>query len=428
MLKGANGLPDPATRAPFITGIGSPVSLRVGPNGDLFYADLTGTIYRVSYFAGNQPPIASAQASPTSGGVPLTVAFDGSQSSDPDGDAISYAWDLDGDGQYDDSTSMTPSRTYTQIGSFIIGLKVTDSKGASSTATVAISAGNSAPHVQIDTPSAGLKWHVGDPITFAGHATDAQDGVLAPAALSWTVLLHHCYAPTDCHIHTVEEYEGVASGTFLAPDHEDLAQIELRLTATDAGGLQDTASVLISPVTTMLSLRSDPLGAQLALDTGGVTTPATHMVMAGSAHQLIAPEIQDHRSFSAWDDGDPARVRAIIVGTTPQTYTATYINTPPSAIASAAPNQAPFTVDFSTALASDPEGDTLTYSWEFGDGQVSAEAVPTHIYRAPGVYHAWLFVTDTLGASNSRSITLAIDTQGRPTVLSDLTSLPLIRR
>ena len=109
MLKGADGLPDPATRAPFVTGAGSPVSLRIGPNGDLFYADLTGTIYRVRYFAGNQPPIASAQASPLSGGVPLTVAFDGSGSSDPDGNSLSYAWDLDGDGQYDDSTAIKPA-------------------------------------------------------------------------------------------------------------------------------------------------------------------------------------------------------------------------------------------------------------------------------------------------------------------------------
>ena len=46
--------------------------------------------------------------------VPLTVNFDGTRSSDPNpGDTLSYAWDLDGDGAFDDSTSATPSRTYT---------------------------------------------------------------------------------------------------------------------------------------------------------------------------------------------------------------------------------------------------------------------------------------------------------------------------
>jgi PKD repeat protein len=426
MLKGSNGLPDPATRAPFITGIGSPVSLHVGPNGDLFYADLTGTIYRVNYYAGNQPPIAGAQASPSSGGVPLTVAFDGSGSSDPDGDQIGYAWDLDGDGQYDDSTASTPSRTYTQIGSYIIGLKVTDSQGASATTTVAISAGNTAPHALIDAPLTSLKWHVGDPIVFAGHASDAQDGALPAAALSWTVLLHHCYAPTDCHIHTVEDYDGVASGTFLAPDHEDLAQIQLQLTVTDAGGLQDTASVLISPVTTMLSLRSNPPGAQLALDTGGVITPANRSVMAGSAHQLIAPEIQSHRSFSAWADGDPARVRSITVGTTPLTYTASYINQPPAAITNVVPGQLPFTAAFTITQATDPEGDVLHYHWDFGDGQVSESPSATHTYAAPGMYRASLSIADELGLARIYSFVLLIDQQGRITSASQFVRLPLV--
>jgi PKD repeat protein len=428
MLKGADGLPDPATRAPFITGAGNPVSLHIGPNGDLFYADLTGTIYRVSYYTGNQPPLASAQANILSGAIPLSVIFDGTASSDPDGDPISYAWDLDADGQYDDSTAAMPSFTYTQPGSYTIGLKVTDSQGAYATATVTVAAGNSAPHAVIDTPTSSLTWKVGDPIHFTGHATDAQDGALSPAALAWTVLLHHCYTPTDCHVHTVEDYTGLASGSFLAPDHEDLAYIEIQLTATDSGALQDTASVLIGPITTTLSVLSRPLGMQLALDTGGVTTPASHIVMAGSSHQLIAPAIQNHRSFDSWADGEQAHVRQIVLGTTPQTYTANYINKPPSAIASAAPNQAPFTVDFSAVLAADPENDALSYDWDFSDGESSAAAAPTHRYAVPGTYHARLTVTDALGSSDSRSITLSIDGQGKPTVLSRLISLPLVWR
>jgi PKD repeat protein len=428
LLKGANGLPDPATRAPFITGVGSPVSLRVGPNGDLFYADLTGTIYRVRYFSGNQPPVASAQASPLNGSVPLTVAFDGSGSIDPDGNPISYAWDLDGDGQYDDSTAIKLSYTYTQVGNYIVGLRVTDSNSAISTATVAIAAGNSAPHVVIDTPLASMKWQVGHSITFAGHATDAQDGALAAAALSWTVLLHHCYAPTDCHIHTVEDYAGVAGGSFLAPDHEDLAYIELQLTATDAGGLQDTASVLIGPVTTRLSLRSDPTGVQLALDTGGVTTPASHMVMAGSSHQLIAPKIESHRSFHSWTDGELARVRSITVGTLPLTYTATYVNRPPAATASVAPDQVPFTAAFAVAQAADPEGDTLSYHWDFGDGQTAESPSALYTYAAPGSYRAALSVADQLGLTSSYSFVLLIDGQGQVTSMSRFVRLPLVVR
>jgi PKD repeat protein/glucose/arabinose dehydrogenase len=428
MRKGADGLPDPATRTPFITGAGNPVSLHVGPSGDLFYADLTGTIYRISYYAGNQPPLASAQANLLSGTVPLHVTFDGTGSSDPDGDAISYAWDLNGDGLYDDSTAAKPSYTYTQPGSYTIGLKVTDSKGASATATVTIVAGNSPPQAMIDTPASSLTWKVGDLIHFTGHATDPQDGALPAAGLAWTVLLHHCYTPTDCHIHTVQDYDGVADGSFIVPDHEDLAYVEIRLTATDSGALQDTASVLIGPITTTLSVLSSPPGMQLSLDTGGVTTPASHLVMAGSSHQLIAPAIQNHRSFDSWGDGVRERVRQILVDTTPQTYTVTYINKPPSALPSAAPDQAPFTIDFSADLATDPEGDALSYQWDFGDGATSDTANPAHRYPAHGAYHARLTAIDSLGASDSRTIILLIDGQGQVAVLPRQIYLPLTRR
>ena len=42
MFRGANGLPDPATRATFLAGAEGPVFLTQGPDGALYYADLVG--------------------------------------------------------------------------------------------------------------------------------------------------------------------------------------------------------------------------------------------------------------------------------------------------------------------------------------------------------------------------------------------------
>ncbi|MBA2712155.1 MAG: PQQ-dependent sugar dehydrogenase, partial [Rubrobacteraceae bacterium] len=42
MKKGTNGLPDPAKRSTFVADAAAPVDLQIGPNGDLFYVDLTG--------------------------------------------------------------------------------------------------------------------------------------------------------------------------------------------------------------------------------------------------------------------------------------------------------------------------------------------------------------------------------------------------
>src|SRR5262249_32725396 len=118
MPEGSNGLPDPSKRAAFVSPAAGPVDLEVVPGGDLFcagYAD--GTIRRIQYFSGNQPPIAVAVATPKNGPAPLTANFDASASHDPDpGDTLSFSWDLDGDGTFGDSTSPTPSFIYQDIG------------------------------------------------------------------------------------------------------------------------------------------------------------------------------------------------------------------------------------------------------------------------------------------------------------------------
>jgi len=50
-----------------------------------------------------------------------------------------------------------------------------------------------------------------------------------------------------------------------------------------------------------------------------------------------------------------------------------------------------------TAHATDPDGDTLSYSWDFGDGQTGSDTQTTHVYGLPGWYIAVLTVSDGKG-------------------------------
>jgi glucose/arabinose dehydrogenase len=329
MKAGANGLPDPNQISVFDTPAANPVDLEIGPGGDLFYVDHDGgTIRRIQYFSANQPPVAVATASPTSGPAPLTVNFDGSGSSDPDGNPITYSWDLNGDGVYGDSTAVKPTYTYSTAGTYVVHLKVTDSNGASTISSpITIDAGNTPPVPTIDSPASTLTWKVGDPISFSGHATDQQDGTIPASGLSWTLIIHHCPTPDSCHTHQVQTWTGVASGSFNAPDHDYPCWLELDLTATDSKGLTATTSVRLDPQTVDLTLASSPTGAQLSAGTLSGTAPFTKTAVIGSTISLgaLSPQTIGGSTyvFSSWSDGGAAS-HNIVAPATATTYTATF--------------------------------------------------------------------------------------------------------
>ncbi|MGC5019341.1 discoidin domain-containing protein [Micromonospora sp. DT47] len=324
------GPPSPANRLTFASGAANPVDLTIGPGGDLYYADAGGTVRRIRYFAGNQPPTAVLSASPTSGTAPLTVSFDGSASTDPDpADAglLRYEWDFTNDGTVD-ATGPTAQYTYPTGGPYTARLRVIDTLDASDTQTVAIQSGNSPPEAVIDSPASTLSYKVGDVITFLGHATDAEDGPVPAAGLRWRLVQHHCYTADSCHVHTLQDWSGVAGASFPAPDHEYPSYLELVLTATDSQGLSSSSTVRLDPRTVDLTFTTNPPGLRLAVGSAAQATPFTRTVVQGSQNTLSAVTPQTVNDtpyvFAAWSDGG-AQTHVVTAPTTPATWTATFV-------------------------------------------------------------------------------------------------------
>jgi glucose/arabinose dehydrogenase/PKD repeat protein len=327
MRTGSNGLPDPANRTTILSGAAGPVQLMPGPDGDIFYAGLADDrLHRIRYVSGNLPPAAAIQANPTNGPSPLTVTFNGTGSSDPEGQTLSYSWDLDADGAFDDSTSATPQWVYTGTGIVTARLRVSDPAGLVDVAAVNISLNNTAPTAVIDSPTGSFTWKVGDSIAFSGHGSDPdQPSGLPPASLSWQVIMHHC--PSNCHTHDIQSFPGVSGGSFAAPDHEYPSHLELRLTVTDAGGLQSSTSVMLQPQTVALTFQTSPTGLQLTVNASSSATPFTRTVIRGSANSVAAPSPQtlgqQQYQFSSWSDGG-LQSHTVTAPGTPATYTVTY--------------------------------------------------------------------------------------------------------
>ena len=78
----------------------------------------------------NQPPVAVAVADVTSGKAPLDVVFSGAGSHDPDGGVVAYSWDF---GDMTSGSAMNPPvHTYSEPGTYLVVLSVTDDAGMTS--------------------------------------------------------------------------------------------------------------------------------------------------------------------------------------------------------------------------------------------------------------------------------------------------------
>jgi PKD repeat protein len=122
---------------------------------------------------GNTAPVADANGPYyTAPGVPVT--FDGSGSYDPDADdsIISWQWDLDNDGLYDDESGVSPTHTYYSVGVYTIGLRVTDTFGATDTDTTTVSIENKAPVADANGPYYTVP---GVPVTLDGSGSYDPD-------------------------------------------------------------------------------------------------------------------------------------------------------------------------------------------------------------------------------------------------------------
>ncbi len=428
MRAGADGLPDVSTRATFVSGAANPVDVQIGPDGALYYVDFdNGAVQRVEYLGDNQPPVAVATADPASGEAPLSVDFDGAGSSDPDPGqtaSLDYAWDLDGDGEYDDSSETDPSHTYTQPGTYTARLKVTDRRGASDTDDVTIHAGNTPPVPEITSPTSDTTWRVGERVDFAGAASDSQQGQLPGSALDWELVMHHC--PSNCHEHEIEAFPGVASGFLDAPDHEYPSHLELKLTATDAHGASAATSVELDPRTVDLELASSTDGVDLTLNSETAAAPFTRQVIEGSLNTIssASPQILGGLGYEweSWSD-DGARTHDVTANSS-ATYTATFTNHQPVAVAVADPTggTAPLTVDLDATGSSDPDpGDSIAYAWDLdGDGQYddSSSPTPTHTFTRADTHLVGLEVTDGRGATDDDSATIVASNTGPTPVIT----------
>jgi aryl-phospho-beta-D-glucosidase BglC (GH1 family)/PKD repeat protein len=65
-------------------------------------------------------------------------------------------------------------------------------------------------------------------------------------------------------------------------------------------------------------------------------------------------------------------------------------------------------VTFDGSASSDTDGELTSYFWDFGDGQTDSGSIVTHTFTSPGVYNAYLIVTDSDELTDTASVTIIV--------------------
>ncbi|MDI2126935.1 PQQ-dependent sugar dehydrogenase [Yinghuangia seranimata] len=295
------------TRAPepdgFGSGLGGPVKFASAVNGDIVFADIISSkLRRLVYAAGNRAPVAKQTTSTDP--ATRTVTFDGSESYDLDGDALTYRWDF-GDGNT--GTGVRTTHQYAAPGTSPITAKltVTDAVGASGDVSFTVVPANAAPVLTLNRPPDGTLYRVGDTVSLTATANDAEDG---PLTVHWTSKIVHCSVST-CHEHPGTSTDG-PSYSSLFEDHGDNTKWVVTASATDHFGVVSSAEYTALPKQRTLTVTSNYPAAVTVNGEARQTSEQT----VGASVAVIAPvtAADGVTTFLGWNDGAP-RARQLVM-------------------------------------------------------------------------------------------------------------------
>jgi PKD repeat protein/GH25 family lysozyme M1 (1,4-beta-N-acetylmuramidase) len=338
----------------------------------------SNTTIRTNYITVIVPaPVANFSATPTTGTVPLTVTFTDSSTNSP----TEWNWSF-GDGSLVNVTAKNPVHPYLSAGTYTVSLNVTNSGGSNITTRTS--------YIVVKPPV---------PVTdFGGYPTSGKipltvqfiDSSLgSPTEWNWSF--------GDGALSNVKNpiYTYTAAGTFT-----------VSLNATNEGGSNSTTRLnyitvlpLIPPVAGFdanVTSGKVPLTVQFN-DTSTGSPTSWNWSFGNGALSTMQNPVHTYTASGTFtvslnvtnSDGSNSSSRLNYITVLPLV--------PPVAgfDANATSGNVPLTVQFNDTSTGSP----IAWNWSFGDGALSSEKNPVHIYVTAGNYSVSLNVTNSDGSN-----------------------------
>jgi len=379
----------------------------------------------------NDAPVAALAVDKTSGNTPLTVAFDATGSTDPNGDAVTlFSFDLDGDGSYEivDSDNAKPSFTYSNAGTYTAKVKVKDSEGLeSAAATRSITVTTAPPPASVSIRSFTATFtddgDVSDGHSLVNFSVDASSSDPAAGTLSYTF---------DYGDGTGS---GRQAGSTSSHDYTRAGSYEAKVIVTDERGNSATRSVTVKTTTTVV-VGPGPVTARLAVrfKDGNTQVPSTVTLDGsgstsydgaiyrfsfgdGSTDQVGTSRSATHAYTTAGsytvtltvtdkDDASNTSTATGSVTTTALQQTVAQLTINPSRV------RVGDTVSFDASASIARTGQRITgYRFDFGDGTVieGSSATVEHVYQSVGSFQPSVTVTDDEASTSTSKALVKVD-------------------
>lgn len=279
---------------------------------------------------------------------------------------LTYAWDLDSNPLTFEVSGNPVSRVWNRAGAYDIRLRVTDKDGGESFASARVDIGNAPPTAEANGPytttvttpitltAVGSSDPIGEALTYQWNF---GDGTLS--AVTTNTVVTHVY--TD---------DGVYSATLWVTDSRgasdtEAAQVYVQnLPPTAVASANPTTADKNTPVDFSAAGSGDPDDPLAVLNyqwdfgdgNGANGSSVAHQFGRGGVYTV---------TLTVTDDNSASDTAEVVI---------TINNDPP--LAAAGPDQTVFegdTINFDGSSSSDPNGDSLTYEWDFNYDGINFE-------------------------------------------------------
>ena len=221
--------------------------------------------------------------------------------------------------------------------------------------------------------------------------------------------------------------QSFATGALAQHIYQTAGAYNVTLTVTDNRGAQNSVSKIITiesdtlgPVLSQLSPPDQSLiDAKSVVLTGESNEALSKVVVQVNSEPAIEATLnQKHFSVSLLFSTHGSKnitITAFDLKNNQSLTTISYniiYNNPPLAkinVLSQSSGIVPSMIWFDGTTSTDPDGDPLTYLWDFGGNEASTEAKPTHLFKIAGSQTISLTVKDSFGATHSTTKTIILE-------------------